>query len=160
MKERMNRSYLVTGGAGFLGINLIRHLLSKRQRVTSFDIAEFTYKDVNDQVNIITGDIRDAASVAAALDGIDVVIHGAAALPLYPPEDIYSTNIKGTRIVLQQSHQKGIERVIHISSTAVYGIPDQHPLREGDTLCGVGPYGKTKVSAEMACQGRRGNSRR
>lgn len=152
MKREVNKSYLVTGGAGFLGINLIRHLLAQGQHVTSFDIAEFNYSDVKKKVDIITGDVRDQAGVAAALKGIDVVVHGAAALPLYPVEDILSTNIEGTRIVLQQSHEKHIERVIHISSTAVYGIPDHHPLREDDALSGVGPYGKSKVSAESVCQ--------
>ncbi|MEJ2744248.1 MAG: NAD-dependent epimerase/dehydratase family protein, partial [bacterium] len=151
MKMKTNKSYLVTGGAGFLGINLIRHLLAKGLRVTSFDIAAFGYPDVIEKVDVITGDVRDEAAVAAALKDIDIVVHGAAALPLYPEEDIFSTNIEGTKIVLRQSHEKGIERVIHISSTAVYGIPDHHPLMEEDALSGVGPYGKSKVSAESVC---------
>ena len=100
--DNMSQSYLVTGGAGFLGINLIRHLLLKGQRVTSFDIAPFNYDDVKDRVHIITGDIRDERAFGAALEGIDVVIHAAAALPLYTPQDIFSTNMDGTRYVLQQ----------------------------------------------------------
>jgi len=84
MKRKMNKSYLVTGGAGFPGINLIRHLLAKSQRVTSFDIAEFNYSDVKKKVNIIAGDVRDKAAVAAAMEGIEVVVHGAAALPKVP----------------------------------------------------------------------------
>jgi nucleoside-diphosphate-sugar epimerase len=151
MKTKACKSYLVTGGAGFLGINLIRHLLAQGQRVTSLDIAEFKYEDVKNEVNIITGDIRDENAVADALKGIDIVVHGAAALPLYPERDILSTNIEGTRIVLQQSYNKKVEKVIHISSTAVYGIPDHHPLRENDALSGVGPYGKSKVAAESIC---------
>lgn len=145
------QSYLVTGGAGFLGINLIRHLLAQGQQVTSFDIAPFHYSDVKDQIRVITADIRDEAAVRQALTGIDIVIHGAAALPLYPSEDIFSTNIDGTRIVLEQAHQQQIPRVVHVSTTAVYGIPDHHPLREEDEMRGVGPYGETKVQAENVC---------
>ena len=148
----MSQSYLVTGGAGFLGINLIRHLLAKGQRVTSLDIAPFNYEDVSGKVNVITGDIRDETTVAKALEGIDVVVHAAAALPLYDPEDIFSTNINGTRNVLHQAYLKKISRVLHVSTTAVYGIPDHHPLLEEDSLSGVGPYGESKVAAEGVCQ--------
>lgn len=147
----MSTSYLVTGGTGFLGINLIRHLLAKGQHVTSFDIAPLTHADVKDNVRAITGDIRDPNAVAAALEHIDIVVHAAAALPLYTPQDIFTTNVDGTRNVLEQAFLKKISRVIHISSTAVYGIPDHHPLYETDTLHGVGPYGETKVQAEHIC---------
>ncbi len=147
----MSQSYLVTGGAGFLGINLIRHLLLKGQRVTSFDIAPFNYDDVKDNVHIITGDVRNERAIGAALNGIDVVIHAAAALPLYTAHDIFSTNVDGTRYVLQQACLKKIERVVHVSTTAVYGIPDHHPLYETDALHGVGPYGESKVGVEKIC---------
>ena len=77
-------------------------------------------------------------------------MHSAAALPLYPPADIYTTDVDGTRIVLEAAHAHGVERVVHISSTAVYGIPDHHPLLEDDRLHGVGPYGEAKVEAERS----------
>ena len=147
----MPTSFLITGGAGFLGINLTRHLLSKGQRVTSLDIAPFDYEDVRRQVRIITGDIRDRAAIRSALEGIDIVVHTAAALPLYKPEDILSTEVDGTRNVLHEAYLKKIERVIHISSSAVYGIPDHHPLLETDQMQGVGPYGQAKVMAEQVC---------
>ena len=143
------RHVLVTGGAGFLGINLIRFLLARGVEVTSLDIAEFNYDDVRDQVRIFDGDIRDQAAVQLALSGCDAVVHCAAALPLYPPDVIYTTDVSGTRIVLQSARDAGIERVVHISSTAVYGIPDHHPLVEDDRLEGVGPYGQAKIQAEM-----------
>ena len=146
------KAYLVTGGAGFLGINLIRYLLERGQRVASLDIAPFDYPDVVSRVRAITGDIRDAQTVHAALEDVDVVIHAAAALPLYTPADIFSTEVDGTRIVLEEALRKNVERVIHISSTAVYGIPDHHPLLETDPLQGVGPYGEAKVLAEQVCE--------
>lgn len=148
----MTKSYLITGGAGFLGINLVRYLLSKGEQVTSLDIIPFDYKDVRERINIVTGDIRDAETVARAMEDIDIVIHTAAALPLYTPEEILSTDVEGTRTILQAAFAHKVERVIHISSTAVYGIPDHHPLVETDALQGVGPYGEAKILAEAVCQ--------
>jgi nucleoside-diphosphate-sugar epimerase len=72
----------------------------------------------------------------------------AALMPLYKKSDILSTNIQGTRNVLESAHQYGVNRGIYISSTAVYGIPEKHPLYEDDPLVGVGSYGHTKIVAE------------
>jgi len=143
--------YLVTGGAGFLGINLIRYLLDKGCQVTSLDIAEFDYPDCSDRVRIVTGDIRDKAKVAEAVEGAEVVVHSAAALPLYKERDIFTTDVDGTRNVIDAAYRQGAARFIHISSTAVYGIPDHHPIYEDDRLDGVGPYGQAKVQAEQVC---------
>jgi nucleoside-diphosphate-sugar epimerase len=143
--------YLITGGAGFLGINLVRHLHSRGHEITSLDIVEFDYPDMNDKIRIITGDIRDKIKVKEAVDDQDIIVHTAAALPLYKAEDIYSTDIDGTRNLLEAAEANKIKRFIHISSTAVYGIPDHHPLLEKDKLDGVGPYGKAKILAEQEC---------
>jgi nucleoside-diphosphate-sugar epimerase len=148
---RQTKTYLITGGAGFLGINMTRYLLARGHKVVSLDLAEFTYPE-RDQITEIIGDIRKAADLKRALAGVDIVIHTAAALPLYRPEDIYSTDIDGIRQVLQAAYEAQVERVVHISSTAVYGIPDHHPLVESDKLDGVGPYGEAKVAAEAICQ--------
>lgn len=142
------KTYLVTGGAGFLGINLIRYLLDKGQHVTSLDIADFLYPDIKDKVHVIQGDIRDKEIVNKSMVGINIVAHCAAALPLYSPKEIYETDINGTENILEAALKNGIERVIHISSTAVYGIPDHHPLYESDKVHGAGPYGEAKVKAE------------
>ncbi|MBC7810033.1 MAG: NAD-dependent epimerase/dehydratase family protein [Burkholderiales bacterium] len=144
------KTYLITGGAGFLGINLTRYLLNKGHAVTSLDIAPFDYPE-KDRVRVILGDTRIRADVDKAMEGVNIVVHTAAALPLYKPEDIYSTDIEGTRTVLESSQAHNVERFIHISSTAVYGIPDHHPLFEDDQLHGVGPYGVAKVQAEEVC---------
>jgi nucleoside-diphosphate-sugar epimerase len=142
---------MITGGAGFLGINLVRYLLDRGHKVVSLDIASFDYPEKN-RVKIVAGDIRDRSSVDRAMEGVDIVVHTAAALPLYKPADIYSTDIDGTRNVLQSALDHKVERVIHVSSTAVYGIPDHHPLAEDDKLQGVGPYGEAKVKAEEVCK--------
>lgn len=141
---------LITGGAGFLGINLVRYLLDKQCDVISYDIAPFDYPE-RDRITAITGDIRDRAALDKAMAGVDQVVHTAAALPLYSKEDIYSTDIVGTRNVVEASYAAHVQRVIHISSTAVYGIPDHHPLIETDKLHGVGPYGEAKIEAESIC---------
>ena len=143
------RKVLITGGAGFLGINLTRYLLGKGCEVASLDIAPFDYPDVRDRVTTVTGDIRDEQAVDRAMAGVDAVVHAAAALPLYPAQEIYTTDVEGTRMVLEVARRHGVERVVHISSTAVYGIPDHHPLYETDRLEGVGPYGQAKIQAEM-----------
>ncbi|MBN8619521.1 MAG: NAD-dependent epimerase/dehydratase family protein [Anaerolineae bacterium] len=145
-----SKSYLITGGAGFLGINLVRYLLSRGHRVTTLDIAEFDYPE-RGQITEIIGDIRDRAAVDKAMNGINIVIHTAAALPLYTEADIISTDLDGTRNVIDSAHKAGVERFVHVSSTAVYGIPDHHPLLETDKLDGVGPYGKAKIAAEEVC---------
>ncbi|PLS79473.1 MAG: epimerase [Chloroflexi bacterium] len=142
---------LVTGGAGFLGINLIRYLDAKGYALVSLDIADFDYPDMRDKITIVKGDIRNRADVERAMQGVDFVVHTAAALPLYADRDIYTTDVEGTRMVLDVAKQHNVMRAIMISSTAVYGIPDHHPLFENDRLIGVGPYGQAKIQAEMVC---------
>ncbi len=142
---------LVTGGSGFLGINMIRFLLSKGHRVVSLDIAPFEYIDVKDKIVIYRGDIRNPKIVSESTRQIDIVIHTAAALPLYKPDEIHSTEVEGTRLLIDSACNNKVKRFIHISSTAVYGIPDHHPLVENDSLDGVGPYGRAKIEAEKIC---------
>lgn len=144
--------FMITGGAGFLGINLVRHLLSRGHQVSVLDIAPFDYPDAQDQVTAHRGDIRDPKAVDAATKGVDTVVHTAAALPLYKKQDIISTDIDGVRNVLESAQRNGVQRIIHISSTAVYGVPNHHPLYETDKLVGVGTYGMAKIEAERMCQ--------
>lgn len=142
---------LVTGGAGFLGINLVRRLLARGDTVVSLDREPFDYPE-RDRITEVRGDIRNRADVDRAVAGCTVVVHAAAALPLYSPEEIHAIDIDGTRVVLEAARAAGAERVVHISSTAVYGVPDHHPLVESDRLHGVGPYGIAKVEAEAVCE--------
>ncbi len=141
----------VTGGSGFLGINLIRMLLEKGYEVVSLDLLPFEYEDCKDKIKWVVGDIRNKKTVDECTEGADYVVHCAAALPLYKKEDIFSTDIDGSRNVVQSAHEHKVKRFIQISSTAVYGIPDHHPLYEDDKLDGVGPYGVAKIEAEKVC---------
>ena len=142
---------LITGGSGFLGINLARYLFGKGiNDIRTLDLADFDYPKKN-RIEEVRADIRNKGDVAKAMKDVNLVIHTAAALPLYKEKDIYSTDVDGTRNLLEEAYKNNVERFIHISSTAVYGIPDHHPLYEDDKLDGVGPYGKAKIMAEEVC---------
>jgi nucleoside-diphosphate-sugar epimerase len=81
--------------------------------------------------------------------GADVVVHAAAALPIQASRDsIWSVNVGGTENVLRAADG----RVVLVSSTAVYGIPEKHPIEEDDPLVGVGPYGESKIESERLCR--------
>lgn len=148
--ETLPEPVLVTGGSGFLGINLIRRLLAQGvQSIRSLDLLPFDYPEAAlPQITTVIGDVRDRETVTAITQGCRSVIHCAAALPLCSEEEIVSTDIDGARIVAEVAKEAGISRFVYISSTAVYGIPDHHPLVETDRLEGVGPYGKSKIVAE------------
>src|SRR3970040_1663851 len=103
---------LVTGGAGFLGINLVRYLLARGHAVTSLDVADFEYPDVREHIRVVRGDIRDPAAVRQAIQGAGWVVHAAAALPLYTPHDIRTTDVDGTRNVLEAALAGGVPRVV------------------------------------------------
>src|SRR5581483_6874146 len=107
---------LITGGAGFLGINLCRYLLARGHSVRSLDIQPFAYPE-RLRVQVHDGDIRDPAAVARAMSDIDVVVHCAAALPLAPAEEILSTAVRGTRLLLDRAAACNVQRFIFTSST-------------------------------------------
>ncbi len=147
---------LITGGSGFLGINLTRYLLERGHSVRSIDLEPFDYPE-KDKIEWIIGDIRDKVAVEKVMKGIDMVVHCAAALPLYSKEEIFSTDVEGTRIVFGTAIKEKVKRIVHISSTAVYGVPDHHPLYETDKRIGVGPYGEAKIQAELIAEDLREN---
>ena len=145
---------LITGGSGFLGINLIRKLREKGvEEIRVLDIADFDYPEKSEPwLKFMLGDVRDAAVVDRVSEGCDVVVNCAAALPLYSPEDIRTTEVDGIRNVLASARKLDVKRVVQISSTAVYGVPKKHPIYEDDELVGVGPYGVAKIEAEEVCR--------
>ncbi len=145
---------LVTGGSGFLGINLIRYLRAQGvDEIRVLDIADFDYPELTEPwLKFTKGDVRDVAAVETCVEGCDVVVNAAAALPLYGEEDIYTTEVDGCRNVLNAARKFGLDRMIQISSTAVYGVPKRHPIYETDELVGVGPYGHAKIAAENICR--------
>jgi nucleoside-diphosphate-sugar epimerase len=142
---------LVTGGSGFLGINLIRKLIEHGvSDIKVMDILPFSYPE-KEKIDFYQADIRDKFKVQQIMKDVSHIVHTAAALPLYTKEEIFSTDVNGTRNLLEAAEEQNVERFVHISSTAVYGIPDHHPLVENDRLDGVGYYGKAKIMAEKVC---------
>ena len=148
---------LVTGGSGFLGINLIRFLRTKGvDEIRVLDIADFDYPEKNEPwLKFTLGDVRDIPAVEKITEGCDVVVHCAAALPLYSERDIYTTEVDGSKNVLNAARKFNLDRHVQISSTAVYGVPKKHPIYETDPMIGVGPYGHAKIEAEDVCRAAR-----
>ena len=141
---------VVTGGAGFLGYHLAQRVnqITDFKNTVFFDIAEFKGGDYNKEINCIYGDVRDKEQMDEMMKDTDIVIHCAAALPLWKKKDIFETNVDGMRNVCESSLKNNVKRIVHISTTAVYGVPDIHPLYETHPREGVGPYGESKVMAE------------
>jgi nucleoside-diphosphate-sugar epimerase len=130
---------------------MIRKLIELNvSEIVVLDLVDFDYPEAS-KIKFIKGDIRDKNVVRESMQGITHVIHTAAALPLYKKNDIMTTDVDGTRNLVDAACTANVERFIHVSSTAVYGIPDHHPLKEDDELSGVGPYGNAKIFAEEVC---------
>ena len=143
----------ISGGAGFLGLHLARRLLADGHDVRTLDVVPLDDAELERTVEELRGDIRDRESVRELVDGADVVVHAAAALPIQASrESIRSVNVGGTENVLRAADDAGVRRVVFISSTAVYGVPEKHPIEEDDPLVGVGSYGESKIDAEGLCR--------
>jgi nucleoside-diphosphate-sugar epimerase len=143
----------ISGGAGFLGLHLARRLLADGHEVRTLDVVSLDDAELERSVDERRGDIRDRESVRKLVDGADVVVHAAAALPIQASrESIRSVNVGGTENVLRAANDAGVRRVLFISSTAVYGVPEKHPIEEDDPLVGVGWYGESKIDAEGLCR--------
>src|SRR5204862_8008041 len=104
-------------------------------------------------VRELRGDVRDSDRVAQLVAAADVVVHAAAALPIQASrESIRSVNVTGTEYVLLAAREAHVRLLLFISSTAVYGVPEKHPIEEDDPLVGVGSYGESKIDAERLCR--------
>src|SRR3954462_1664496 len=141
--------WAVSGGAGFLGLHLARRLLAEGHEVRTLDVVPLDDAELERSVQELRGDIRDRESVRKLVVGADGVVHAAAALPIQASRDsIRSVNVTGTEYVLDESRASDVSRVVFVSSTAVYGVPEKHPIEEDDPLVGVGSYGESKIDAE------------
>jgi len=151
--------WAISGGAGFLGLHLARRLLSDGHEVRTLDLVPLDEPDLERSVEELRGDVRSAHDARALVDGADVLVHAAAALPIQASrESIRSVNVGGTATVLAAAAEAGVRRHVLVSSTAVYGVPKVHPIHEDDPLVGVGWYGESKIEAEEVTRafGRRG----
>ncbi|MFG2046822.1 NAD-dependent epimerase/dehydratase family protein [Micromonospora sp. NPDC048935] len=135
----------VTGAAGVLGSELTRRLLSDGVRVHAVDL-----RAVPAVPGLVphVGDVRDSRVVAEAFDGVDAVVHCAAALPSYPEGEIRSVIADGTANVLSSARAARVSRIVHVSSTSVYGLPQVVPTPESHPRAPVDVYGRAKAEAE------------
>jgi nucleoside-diphosphate-sugar epimerase len=146
------QSYLVTGGAGFLGQALVKRLAAMGKRIRVLDNAPRPPELDGIVLDYQQGDIRDAAAVDKAVAGIDCVLHGAAALPiLRDSKFIHGVNVDGTRNLLEAAVKHHAKSFVFVSTTAVYGLHKEHPITEENKMIPIGPYGESKVKAELLC---------
>ncbi len=147
-------SVLVTGGTGFLGLHTCQYFTDQSWDVTALDVKPFNEEDDTEDIEYIEGDVRNEEKVSKAIEraDADVIVHSAAALPLWDDDEIWEVTVEGTRSVLWAAKEHNVERVVYISSTAVYGTHDTHPITEESPLDGVGPYGDAKIEAENVCR--------
>lgn len=153
---------LLTGGMGFIGSHTAVVLIEAGHDVVLFDNLSNADRSVLDRIETITGrrpvfiegDIRDAAAMEKALDGVDAVIHfaglKAVGESVSKPVEYYDNNVNGTLVLLAAMRRKGVNRIIFSSSSTVYGTPETLPLTED---CPTGeptnPYGRSKLHIEQ-----------
>ena len=143
----------ISGGAGFLGLHLARRLVADGHDVRTLDLAPLDDVPLEGRVEELHGDVRLAADARRLVAGADVLVHAAAALPIQVSRAaIRSVNVEGAAVTFAAAAEAGVRRVVLISSTAVYGVPERHPIHEDDPLVGVGHYGESKIEAERLCE--------
>ncbi|HEY2579357.1 MAG TPA: NAD-dependent epimerase/dehydratase family protein [Streptosporangiaceae bacterium] len=140
---------VVTGSSGMLGGNLADYLVRCGYQVTGVDLRP---PPGQPGWPFLVGDIRDLPAMTSVLAGADAVVHCAGALPSYPADQIRDVIVGGTRNVLEASRRAGAQRVVHISSTAVYGLPALVPTPEEYPRRPVDTYGRAKAAAEETAE--------
>jgi nucleoside-diphosphate-sugar epimerase len=144
----MSRSVLVTGGSGYFGSVLSELALARGDSVRIFDLNASTLAGAE----FVQGDVRDAAATRAACDGIDVVFHNVAQVPLAKDRDLFDeVNVGGTANLLVAARDARVSKVVHTSSSAVFGIPDHNPVTEASPCRPLEAYGRAKLRAELLC---------
>lgn len=163
MNQRHSYStILVTGADGFIGSHLVEALVRQGHKVRAFALynsfnswgwLDHCEPDVRDKFEVFTGDIRDPHGVKEAMKGCNVVLHLAALIAIpysyHSPDTYVDTNIKGTLNVLQAARELGIKRVIHTSTSEVYGSARFVPITEEHPLQGQSPYSASKIAADQ-----------
>jgi NAD dependent epimerase/dehydratase len=157
-----NRRIVVTGADGFIGSHLAETLVRAGEQVRAFVLynsfnswgwLDHSDADVRDALEVVAGDIRDPHGVHKAVDGCDVVLHLASlvAIPFsyHSPDAYIDTNIRGTLNVLQAARASGVSRVVHTSTSEVYGTAQYVPIDEKHPLIGQSPYAATKIGADQ-----------
>ena len=157
----MNR-VLITGADGFIGSHLTELLVRQGYDVRAFVLynsfdswgwLDRCAEDVKGQFDVFSGDIRDPSGVRQAMEGCDAVLHLAALIAIpysyHSPDTYVDTNIKGTLNILQSARELGVAKVIHTSTSEVYGTARFVPITEEHPLQGQSPYSATKIGADQ-----------
>ena len=156
-----NKKVLVTGAEGFIGSHLVERLLKEGARVKAFSLYNFSNswgwldtipKDKLERIEIFSGDLRDYNNTYSAMEGINVVFHLAALIGIpfsYHSQDTYiDTNIRGTVNILQAARRLGTKKIIHTSTSEVYGTAQHVPIDEDHPVNPQSPYAATKASGD------------
>lgn len=156
------KKVLVTGGGGFIGSHLLEELVEKGCNVRAFihynsfnrwGWLDYMPKSFVDSIDVFTGDIRDTYGVRKAMDGIDAVFHLAALIGIpysyHSPDTYVDTNVKGTLNILQAARDLNVERIIHTSTSEVYGTAHFVPITEEHPINPQSPYAATKSGADF-----------
>jgi nucleoside-diphosphate-sugar epimerase len=155
----MNTSYLVTGGAGFIGSHIVHTLVSRGERVRVLDNFSTGRREnlasVENSITVIEADVRDLPAVQEATRGVDYVLHQAAlpsvAESVADPLTANEVNVRGTLNVLTASRDAGVKRLVLASSCAIYGNNPELPKRETMLPTPLSPYAATKLAGESYC---------
>jgi nucleoside-diphosphate-sugar epimerase len=146
----MARTVVVTGGSGYFGSILAGTAVERGDRVRIFDLNP---PAPGPGVEYMAGDVRDRAAVTAACEGADVVLHNVAQVPLARDRDLFwSVNVTGTANVLLAARDQAVGKVVHTSSSAIFGVPDHNPVAEDTPGRPLEAYGKAKLEAELLCR--------
>ena len=156
------RSILVTGADGFIGSHLTEALIRQGHRVRPFVFynsfggwgwLDRSPTEIQRELDVFAGDIRDPHGVRKAMEGVDLVLHLAALIAIpysyHSPDAYVDTNIRGTLNVLQAARDLGVSRVVHTSTSEVYGTARFVPITEEHPLQGQSPYSATKIGADQ-----------
>lgn len=150
----MARTVVITGGSGYFGTILADLALAQGDRVRIFDLNPPEMRDasVRDRVDHVAGDVRDLPALRDALDGADVVLNNVAQVPLAKDRELFwSVNVTGTANVLLAARDQGVAKVVHTSSSAIFGIPASNPVTEDTPGRPLEAYGRAKLEAEHLC---------
>jgi UDP-glucose 4-epimerase len=159
--KAFNRCVLITGGAGFIGSHLVDTLIKDGFEVRVLDnlstgrVGYVKHHFGKKAFRFVKGDLRDGSKVEEAVKGVEAVFH-LAAITSVPysvqyPDVTRQVNVEGTRTVLEACLREGVEKVINVSSCAVYGEPSYLPVDEGHPTNPISPYAETKLEAERLC---------
>ena len=146
----MGRTILVTGGSGYFGTVLTAQALARGDRVRILDVN--APSTLEGGVELVLGDVRDYSIVRRACEDVDVVLHNVAQVPLARDRSLFeSVNVVGTANVLVAARDARVAKVVHTSSSAVFGVPESNPVREDSPCRPVEAYGRAKLRAEALC---------